>query len=1470
MRNIQRHSLAIILVAFLLCRSDSLRAESKPNFTGVWKVNDGIEIDFIDQKGSNIAIRRVIHNSGFRVIHLRSPIDGKEYPQIIDNFPGTFRASWNGNSLVWETRREIPNWGELHDRTVMTLSSDGQKISADYRRTAEPPSNNTLNNAHSSVQIYQRIEAGDRRQEQQKVLESLTWNKAIEKSVQGSSVNVFPVLLEGGQFVDFLIERKKGVGDAIIVGPDDEVAASRVASTRYKKDHIYYVAKKTGLHSLQLYTFGLPTNIGTYSVKLAKLRTATDDDRLRLEAEAHLARAKQLLGPSSDPIPELIKALQGFNHLEDASRQAEAVQLMAKFYSEPSYTTTAELLLQSAIRYERSAQDREGEADCRLELGRAQEHLKNLSAAIQSYLSALDLYRDVGSSDEAISAAGALAAAYSKNGELQKALDTNLERLTMARSLPTANVGSILRMAGLSYLKLGKRDEALDALEEAARDRRIAGDHKSEISDLLAIAFSVFSGKDDEKALSYFQRALDVAERAGIKDSQVSPLVQIGETLARLGRHETAISTFERALTLIRDSKDPWSRRSLVGKGRSLEELGRFVEANECFRAFQGTAEASATNQYKDLVILHIAANYVSSKRVEEAVRFVVREAEKDRATTSAAMEKIGPLLAERGQIQDAIQFFRSALGDLSNLAPSARLIAPKPEYRQVLYNQLESLYIVAFQGRGLELALYDTEFAEAELYGDKHWLTNVLVKRIDRDISSLLMHGLWASDFALAMGLADGPRGRAELLAVVGRDLALSARLDYQTIGKDLLGASGIMALISPQVDLQLSVLRAHIPVAVRDSKVRNQVLFLIDRIPAEVDPECGQVRSKTYSELSTLLISLGESKKSEELLRRLDNDDAGFCSGPAQFGYLRDIDVLDAAGALEDARPLIEEHIRKLIPSKNFNYRYFEGRWVASDERVYSKFSEFLMRDYMKSRSESLLNLAFEMNENGLSNFLTAGIRQSGNERLQGDQRQVVDAGDRNVKTAIIEALQGVPTRPPQNEFSMRDRLNSLPNDLIEKAIKESNIFPGASSNTVLYAPHRPLTAERVQKEVLDDRTALLEYSFHKDQSYLWAITSDAIKGFELPNVADVSAAVNSFNQLVQKRSHRGPALEKDHQDPADLNREAITLGRLLLGPAATLITGRRILIAGDGLAQTIPFAALGDPNEPLDTYVPLMVSHEIANVPSASALAAIRQETLDRLVPSKTLAILADPVFSLQDSRFQSPSVSISQLSPTEVLSVSAEADSLQRATAETGLLEPGQTNLARLPFTGFEANALRILVPPEQEFVATGFEANLVAATSGQLANYKIVHFATHGLLNDRHWDLSGLILSLYNEEGKRQDGFLSSEKINKLNLPVELVVLSACNTARGPDLPGEGLLSLTRGFFSAGAKRVVASLWPVDDSATVRIMERFYNGMLVEKLSPAAALRASQIATWKTNGNQSPYYWAGFVIQGEFR
>jgi len=167
------------------------------------------------------------------------------------------------------------------------------------------------------------------------------------------------------------------------------------------------------------------------------------------------------------------------------------------------------------------------------------------------------------------------------------------------------------------------------------------------------------------------------------------------------------------------------------------------------------------------------------------------------------------------------------------------------------------------------------------------------------------------------------------------------------------------------------------------------------------------------------------------------------------------------------------------------------------------------------------------------------------------------------------------------------------------------------------------------------------------------------------------------------------------------------------------------------------------------------------------------------------------------------------------------------------------------------------------------LAIGFEASRARALDPAVSDHRIVHFATHAILDNDRPELSGIALSLFDERGNPRDGFVRLHDIYNMTVGVDLVVLSGCSSAVGKAVAGEGLISLVRGFMYAGTRRVLATLWNVDDETTSELMTRFYRAMWKEGLPPSAALRAAQLDLMNHKRWQAPFYWGSFVLSGDW-
>jgi CHAT domain-containing protein/tetratricopeptide (TPR) repeat protein len=390
---------------------------------------------------------------------------------------------------------------------------------------------------------------------------------------------------------------------------------------------------------------------------------------------------------------------------------------------------------------------------------------------------------------------------------------------------------------------------------------------------------------------------------------------------------------------------------------------------------------------------------------------------------------------------------------------------------------------------------------------------------------------------------------------------------------------------------------------------------------------------------------------------------------------------------------------------------------------------------------------------------------------------------------------------------------------------------------------------------QELLDPDTVLLEYALGDVRSYVWAVTRDTVTTALLPGRAAIEDVAGRAYELLM----RGP-----RRDTRVQTRRALeALSNLVLKPVAPALTSRRLVVVADAGLQYVPFAALPRPAASADDPPgePLIVTHELVMLPSASALDALRRTPRAVNRANRELVILADPVLRPDDPRLRRAAAPPGRSAPVAAGETAADPS---RPAADDDVV-----SLDRLPFTRAEANAIAALAPGPRTLKALDFAASRATAVA-EIGRFRLVHFATHALLNSTQPERSGIVLSLVDRGGAPVDGFLRLHDIYNLRLSADLVVLSACRTALGKELRGEGLVGLTRGFFYAGAPAVVASLWDVRDRSTAELMTRFYRAMLRDRLAPAAALRAAQLGMWRDVGWSAPAHWAGFVLQGDWR
>ncbi|HXI23844.1 MAG TPA: CHAT domain-containing tetratricopeptide repeat protein [Pyrinomonadaceae bacterium] len=572
--------------------------------------------------------------------------------------------------------------------------------------------------------------------------------------------------------------------------------------------------------------------------------------------------------------------------------------------------------------------------------------------------------------------------------------------------------------------------------------------------------------------------------------------------------------------------------------------------------------------------------------------------------------------------------------------------------------------------------------------------------------------------------------------------------------------------------------------------------------------------------------------------------------------------------AGNPGEARRTIEsslkivESLRSEVASPNLRTSYF-----ASVRQLYETYVDLLARLQEVDSSNQYAQEAFAASEKAHARSLLELLGEASLDLRAGVQPDLLER-----ERALAEDLNHAAEQRSQLGSTSGPEAAALMQKIDATTTEYDQVTAQIRSASPRYAEltqPQPMSVTEIQKDLLDEDSMLLEYMLGEEHSHVWLVTRNEISMYELPSRAEIEKVGRRLHELLTANQPiAGETFEQRlgrvKQADKEIPKTVRDFGRLVLGPVKDKLVKRRLLVVPDGVLQYVPFQALSinsvaeAADNTLSENVPLIVDHEIVNEPSASILATVLRETALRQRAAGSVAVFANPVYSNDDARIEK----------TDVNQVKAGDNA--RAESTTPVRSNDRpTDLSALPASKDEAEAIIRTAPWGTGFTALDFDANRDAIMQGTLANYRILHFATHSQVDYDRPELSGLVLSLVNRQGQPQDGFLRMHDIYNLKLPVDLVVLSACNTALGKDVKGEGLIGLTRGFIYAGAKGVVASLWKVDDEATAELMKRFYEGMFKQGLTPAAALRQAQLEMWQSKRWHEPYYWAAFVIQGQY-
>jgi len=522
-------------------------------------------------------------------------------------------------------------------------------------------------------------------------------------------------------------------------------------------------------------------------------------------------------------------------------------------------------------------------------------------------------------------------------------------------------------------------------------------------------------------------------------------------------------------------------------------------------------------------------------------------------------------------------------------------------------------------------------------------------------------------------------------------------------------------------------------------------------------------------------------------------------------------------------------------------------------------------------QSRARSLLDLLSETNA-----VITEGVPAELLKRKQENLDRQQDIAD--VLTGINVSTEELKKKPKE----LDDELEKLQTEYEEI----ENQIRAASPRYATLTANKPLTLAEVQQSVLDDQTVLVEYALQADDSYLYAVSKSEVSLFKLPARATVERLATDLRaQLIPSRlqrrivgidvvdANRGLGVASSvPEDSAAFVAASNALYQAVLQPAAGIIGEKRLMVVADGALNYVPFEVLlksGDAGD-FASLGYLVKSNEIVYAPSASVVGAIKQQRAK--TDNRAVLVIADPVFNSNDARAKKGPAAATTDAELRGLGIqSAVADVAGETPAPAANAAMEGLPLARLNGTRVEADQISKLAKASggQADVWLDLEANEDNLGTRDISKYRIIHVATHGLLNAERPQFTGVVLSLVGN--KTGDGFVRTDEVFNLRLGSPLVMLSACETGLGKEKRGEGVLGLTRAFMYAGAPTVGVSLWSVADKSTADLMTDFYQRLLstTTPTTTSGALRGAQLAMISGKKYSAPFYWAPFVLVGDW-
>ncbi|MDJ0773508.1 MAG: CHAT domain-containing protein [Mastigocoleus sp. MO_167.B18] len=991
-----------------------------------------------------------------------------------------------------------------------------------------------------------------------------------------------------------------------------------------------------------------------------------------------------------------------------------------------------------------------------------------------------------------------------------------------------------LTIEGLKLSEQGTAEslkQAINKWEKALELWRELGEKKAQAFIMLGIGRTYSNLGDKQKALKFYNQALPLSREVSYKSGETKILNNIGKVYHDLGYKQQALKFYNQALPLRREVEDKSGEAiTLNNIGKVYDDLGDKQQALKFLNQALSLFEKIEYKFGEARTLNNIGKAYFDLGDKQQAFKFLnqallLRREVEDKNGEAETLSNIGSFYSSLGDKEQALNFYNQALSLLKEVQDKS---------------------------------------SEATI------LNNIA-------------------------GVYDDLGEKQQALKFYNKALLLSREVENKSV--QAITLSNIGFVYSDLGDKQKAL------------KFYNQALLL----SREVEDKSQE--AKTLNNIGAVYSDLGNKQKAFKfynqalpLMREVENksEEATTLNNIANL-ELKQGNLQKALNNIKAAVDIIED-LRTKVDREDLRTSYF-----ATVQDIYKLYVDILMQLHKQNPSQGYdaqaLNASEKSRARGLLDLLTeaqADIRKGANPQLLAEEnrlQQLISAKDK-LRSGIVNDRNK--SNDPISKAAAKRLEKEITNHLNEYKQLQIKIKKSNPKYAALKYP-KSLNLPQIQQQ-LDKDTLLLQYSLGKERSYLWVVSPNSLKSYELPKKSEIDKSVINLFCLISQNSSKPPSATGKENSCANLKTRRIDLAaeelsKLVIAPVKDRLGKKRLVVVADGALQYIPFAALADPNssvkeetyeeentpgenrsiivtpvnpisEKYSNYPPLLVNHEIINLPSASAIAIQRQEIANRKQAPKALAILADPVFSATDKRvtnqaqnkhLQNKQFQNKQLNQQNSLTLELERSALKRS-ADT----LNRQGWGRLPGTRKESETLLGLVPETNRLQVFDFDANYNWATSSKLNQFRILHFATHGFVNDANPELSGIVLSLVNKQGKDIRGYLRLGDLFNLDYPADLIVLSACETGLGKEIRGEGLVGLTRGLMYAGAERLMVSLWKVSDEGTAVFMQEFYKEMLQNGKSANEALRVTQLKMWKQEKWRNPNYWAAFAFLGEWQ